>query len=239
MRYVRIVGNRPSLLQHFRLVHALAEAGVPIAVAKDEVARFCWLDQYFDNLRWRVARRYDRRFSDVEIEHATPSTRIGSITRPLVFAHGVADRCGSMWANRSQLISFDGLVTDRRASVLAPLRELLGQEFRLVASSAGRDWPGKAWDETYFRTLGSSRFVACPDGDYVWTYRFFEACLCGAIPVIESTCSLYQGFHFFRLSDPPSTWQWSGQLAEHNALLARQRLTVPHAELREQMGVPS
>ncbi len=59
----------------------------------------------------------------------------------------------------------------------------------------------KGNDESYFRQLGRSTFTACPDGDFIWTYRFFEAILCRSIPVVEHSCPLYAGFQYLTLGD--------------------------------------
>ena len=64
------------------------------------------------------------------------------------------------------------------------------------ASRRGRHFPGKSWDEEYFKLLSRSQFVLCPSGDHVWTYRFFEAALCGALPIVEKTCDAYSGFRY-------------------------------------------
>ena len=37
----------------------------------------------------------------------------------------------------------------------------------------------------YWDMMQRAKYVLCPDGDFVWTYRFFEAVACGAIPIIE------------------------------------------------------
>ena len=63
----------------------------------------------------------------------------------------------------------------------------------IFASKKGRILPYKAWDEDYYNMLSKSRFVLCPNGDHVWTYRFFESILCGAIPVVEGNFPISPG----------------------------------------------
>lgn len=72
-------------------------------------------------------------------------------------------------------------------------------ELKITFTNKGRKFPVKAWDNDYFNTLLNSKYVLCPDGDFIWTYRFFESIICGAMPVIENTCSAYQGFHYLTL----------------------------------------
>jgi hypothetical protein len=101
----------------------------------------------------------------------------------------------------------------------------------LWSSERGRVFPWKAWDDEYFKLLGRSSFVLCPSGDFVWSYRFFEAVLCGAIPIVEETCPAYTGFHFHTFADAARTLVWNEAIAAANFDLARARLTVPLAEL--------
>jgi len=41
------------------------------------------------------------------------------------------------------------------------------------------------FDETYFRTLCSSKFTLAPAGDLPYSYRFVEAMFCGSIPIVN------------------------------------------------------
>jgi hypothetical protein len=54
------------------------------------------------------------------------------------------------------------------------------------------------WD--YYDNLRNSQFALAPDGEfYVWTYRFMEALMCGAIPVLDRrkvrSNALERGYH--------------------------------------------
>jgi hypothetical protein len=106
----------------------------------------------------------------------------------------------------------------------------------LMTSDRGWSFPTKAWDSEYFELLSSSKFVLCPDGKFVWTYRFFEAVLCGAVPIIQNECSLYEGFRYYKMSDPLDKMEWRVEDAHHNAALCHERLTIPpealHGELQ-------
>lgn len=107
--------------------------------------------------------------------------------------------------------------------------EALG--LQIFASQKGREFPAKIWDDDYFQQLAQAQFVLCPDGDFTWTYRFFEAMLCGAIPIIENDCELYQGFQYFSMQDPVEKLIYSPAMAEHNYHQAWQRLTLERSEL--------
>ena len=68
--------------------------------------------------------------------------------------------------------------------------------------------------------------MLCPSGNSVWTYRFFEAILCGAIPVVEETCEAYKGFSYFSFDDPLEEMKWDQKIADENFKLCLERITV-------------
>ena len=108
-------------------------------------------------------------------------------------------------------------------------------DLTLWSSNRGRAFPVKTWDEEYFKLLAKSKFVLCPSGDFIWTYRFFESILCGAIPIIEKTCKVYDGFIFKTMSEPYLKLEWSKEIAQHNYELCIDKITVPHLELESEM----
>ncbi|MBB2971368.1 hypothetical protein [Mesorhizobium sp. RMAD-H1] len=114
------------------------------------------------------------------------------------------------------------------------------QNVKIYMSDQGRVFPRKSWNTAYYDLLLDSKFVLCPSGDFknngvVWTYRFFEAVLCGAVPVIEEPCDAYEGFRYRLMSVPLESLQWSRADAEHNFDLARQRLTIDRDVLRSEL----
>jgi len=106
----------------------------------------------------------------------------------------------------------------------------------IFASNQGRKFPIKVWDEEYYQTLSKSKFVLCPDGEFVWTYRFFESILCGAIPIIESYCPLYDGYHYFSMNQSISNLTYSKDLIDQNFQLAKQKLVLPSDQLNSELA---
>ena len=104
------------------------------------------------------------------------------------------------------------------------------------SSERGRRFPTKAWDEEYFTMLADSEHVLCPSGDYHWSYRFFEACLCGAVPIVEETSPLYEGFRYKLMTEPRDAAPWSTADAEHNFRLCGKRIVVPVEELDAELA---
>lgn len=105
----------------------------------------------------------------------------------------------------------------------------------LWSSHRGRVFPIKSWDDAYFRLLSKSKFVLCPSGDCIWSYRFFESILCGAIPIVEQDCRAYEGFRFFTFNDKATELNWSEEDAEHNYRLCIERITVPNDLLDQEL----
>ena len=106
---------------------------------------------------------------------------------------------------------------------------------KIWESDRGRTVPVKVWHEKHYREMADSRFVLCPNGDFVWTYRFFEAAMCGAIPVVENTCPHYDGFVHYAMKDDPRNYRWSLETAIHNFNLCREKLTIPPHLLTEEL----
>jgi hypothetical protein len=115
-----------------------------------------------------------------------------------------------------------------------PVESRLG-EIVFWSSNRGRSFPTKSWDHKYFNLLAKTQFSLCPRGDHVWTYRFFEAALCGSIPVIEAYDPIYSGFRFRTLEESSQQLIWSQADAEHNYALCQERLTIPRLELEAEI----
>jgi hypothetical protein len=126
---------------------------------------------------------------------------------------------------RRQLIRWRGADRQRRIG-----------DVTVWSSERGRRFPTKAWDEEYFRMLAASEHVLCPSGDYQWSYRFFEACLCGAVPIVEQASSLYDGFRYRLMTDARDAAPWSAADAEHNYRWCAARIVVPVDELDRELA---
>lgn len=103
-------------------------------------------------------------------------------------------------------------------------------------SNRGRKFPLKSWDDKYYEILLNSKFILCPEGDCSWSYRFFEAIICGAIPIVEYRHSAYEGFFFYEKDDDPERMQWRQDMAEKNFQLCHEILTIPIEELNNEIS---
>jgi len=109
-------------------------------------------------------------------------------------------------------------------------------DFFLWSSDRGRRFPVKIWDTSYFKFLANSQFVICLDGDFVWTYRFFESIMCGAVPVVQNDSSIYQGFRYKHMDSPIEDMIWDKCDAEFNFRLCQERLTVPIKDINNELA---
>lgn len=52
-------------------------------------------------------------------------------------------------------------------------------------TDSGRRYSKGFFDKDYYQVMCNSEFTLCPKGDYLWTYRFYEAIMSSSIPIIE------------------------------------------------------
>jgi hypothetical protein len=80
------------------------------------------------------------------------------------------------------------------------LRQLLPED-HIEFTSRGRNQSLKIRDERYLALLLGALFALCPKGDFVWTYRFYEATICGCSPVIDQGLIHYEGYFLLHIGD--------------------------------------
>lgn len=75
------------------------------------------------------------------------------------------------------------------------------------------------FDTNYYRIMCKSKFTLCPNGDSLWSMRFYEAIACMSIPILPDSDSFRSkleeriGYHFFLPEDPHI---FSDEIAEEN-----------------------
>lgn len=218
------------LLQSVRLCQALMEASLRLNISEQEAETYEYLRQFYD-VNYEVNAN-NTVLLDVDISHSEPFVRLGQHKQPLIFPEKMFKLCKSYWQEEREIdYLFIGLIGPERQKSLEKWikkNKVADKKQNIVIknSNTGREFPEKAWDSNYYEMLANAKFVLCPNGDFIWTYRFFEAALCGAIPVIEDYCELYEGFIYYSMHSGQQPL-WSVESANANYVKARDLLGVP------------
>lgn len=208
----------PGLIQHVRIGHALIEAGVTLCIDRLHRNPYEYLKKFFE-IDYRPARP-PIPFANVRSNHARPFVRVGDEERVLLFPHVIPRKMRVMWKQARSGTVFRGFVPDHRKGSLSQWHG----RATITATNQGRSGLTRFWDEEYLQELASAEFALCPNGGYPWTYRFFEAVLCGATPIVERRLPCYEGFYYHLWNDK----EFKRRDIEKNYSLAVQRLTMPH-----------
>lgn len=172
---------------------------------------------------WPSSRAYRYSFAGLLTDQRR-ALLAGWLARRGTGAHGL-DEAGAADLLRRQLMRWRGYEPPRRFGDLT-----------VWSSERGRRFPMKAWDRGYFQLLAQSEYVLCPSGDYHWSYRFFEAALCGAMPIVEAVSPLYDGFRYRLLSDDGDEAPWSVADAQHNFRRCAERIVLPSVDLDRELA---
>lgn len=114
--------------------------------------------------------------------------------------------------------------------------EYEGEDSMISFSPKGRLIPRNRFDKDFFICMCRAQFALCPQGyPYKWTYRFFEATLCKAIPIVslDDIIPEYEGFKYFIHGQDLSSYEYSEEIAEYNYNLALERLFLPQVEKKK------
>ncbi len=130
----------------------------------------------------------------LQIHHATPITKIDDMEYSLVFPKVLLEFNDGVEKDIDKL--FIGLITKERKPFLSNFPNAI-----IVSSDRGRNIYTKQFDIEYFKNMARSKFTLCPDGEFTWTYRFFEAVIFKSIPIIENYTHHYDGYEYYTKSD--------------------------------------
>jgi glycosyltransferase involved in cell wall biosynthesis len=219
-------------IQNIRLYQAAAEQNPNLFVPEKWAPVVRHLRRQFPEMPENLARGTIPSAAGTWVSHDAPATSYMRQKMPLVFPKSVAGRCAGGYDESARAIfaSFAGLRTDaRRDAIEKWTRDVYkdsSENVKIEFTDRGRDFPRKAWDQEYYDVMKNSRFVLCPDGDFVWTYRFFEAVMCGAIPIIQNNCDLYDGFFFYDMETPLEKLAYRPDKARENLELFLDRYTL-------------
>ena len=254
-----------NLIQSIRLVQSLHEANDNLIINKIHKKKFKILEKYFDlKFNYNVKKFYDIS-PYIKYSHSTPFIKIGNIQRTLIFPHKIINRLILSWKkNKIYDFSFVGIYTSSRKIIINDWlnnkfrsKNIINNKFSyiknlvvektikreyfdsskilILSSKKGRKFPKKSWDNNYYNILLKSKFVLCPSGDFIWSYRFFESILCGAIPIVENHCNAYDGFRYYTFNNNLNELIYSDEIINHNLDLCLKKITIPTNILKKEL----
>lgn len=212
-----------GLIQTIKATQAVMESGVKVSVDKKYAHIYNYLNRYF-HTDYTLK---DAPLVDSEMCHQTPFVRIGKETKSLLYPKSVPAKLLKTWQDRKIPFLFIGHIPDYRKQPL----ELWKTRAKIEGTNNGRRGIQRFWDEEYYKKLGKAQFVLCPDGGWPWSYRFFEAVMCGATPVVQTEVPCYEGFYYHRWDDE----NFERKNVQENFQLALERLTIPKEIMLENL----
>jgi len=158
----------------------------------------------------------------IEISHESPSTLITNYhSAALIFPRKIYLEFYKDFVNKIDKIYFRGLLTKKRMLEIYSLFWALGDKKAIIAFSInliknkrdfvidtdkihinftkrGRQKTFKYLDENYYKEMANYKYIFCPPGDFIWTYRFFEAIQLGCIPISKHAAKDYSKFYYYK-----------------------------------------
>lgn len=132
----------------------------------------------------------------VKIDHENAICYNGNTRYKIVFPLRLIKLTKSISTNKKYKYCFVGIMTAHREWV-----EVFNGEGNYIKfTNKGRLISKDSFDLEYYQVLAKTQFTLCPRGDYLWSYRFFEAIICHSIPIVESTGIHHptmKGFKFY------------------------------------------
>lgn len=182
-------------------------------------------------LLWLALRERGVPHARIRTDHANGRSWVDGREYGIVYPDSFIERASQLFGGpKERRHFFRGYMGEGRRTMLAPYADDVEE------SGFGRDRAKKdAWDEGYFRALASAEFGLCPHHpewpgprETLWTYRFVDCVLVGAIPVLFRATPLgaafTEGFHVAWDDDPPH--KFDPEHAHHNHALGRERFSL-------------
>jgi len=215
-----------NLIQQIRVIHSLAEKN-EVYVRPEEYHKIKPIDDNFQiNLHKGFHDNGIMLSSILEINHSKPETKINGKIKPLIFPIGLINMCESLNEEKNNDIYFRGLLTKNRENAILRLKESTTLNVVIESSNRGRKFPIKSLDIEYFKKLSSYNFNYCPNGDYMWSYRFFESVMCKSIPIVEDDYPTIREFKYLTLNNDLNNLTWNNEWVEHNSKILKEKFTL-------------
>lgn len=125
---------------------------------------------------------------DMEVQHREARNVLDGCSVGIIFPRSLISYCSCGVWNTNKPISyyFSGIQNSARKGswLMSYINETDAKVYFTVNGRFVRKNTG-LYDYPYYDKLMASRFALAPDGDFPWTYRFLEAVMTGAIPVVS------------------------------------------------------
>ena len=98
------------------------------------------------------------------------------------------------FTENSILINTDNPIDWVSMGTFDKTKEGLGFNPKKQPNNQSREVQYRKVDENrfYFETMRQSKYVLCPAGDALWSFRFYEVLMCGSLPIVESWHHTYR-----------------------------------------------
>lgn len=141
---------------------------------------------------------------EIIIDHKNGSNYFRGVKYGIIFPRAFINKARELWQDdRKYDYNFIGNYTLEREWV----KKFSSNSF-IKFSKVGRLEPKDEFDDSnYYNIIADSKFTLCPAGSdfrkgFVWTYRFFEAIMCGSIPVVDIVDdNTMSGFMYYQVDD--------------------------------------
>jgi hypothetical protein len=132
----------------------------------------------------------------IAVDHEQGDCYYDGVKYPLIFPQRICEFIPLDVLTKNRFFShhFIGKRTEDRVWV----KQFVHQYGCVFFSDKGRELAKDEIDLEYLLSMCDSTFALCPKGDHLWTYRFFEACICGSVPVVRlgEVAEAYEPYYY-------------------------------------------
>ncbi len=171
---------------------------------------------------------------DIKIDHKNGKDYYKSIEYEVIFPWSFVEKARKLWQlNRNYEYNFIGNLVPSREWI----KKFDDPNSFIKDSKLGRILPKELFDDKeYYNIIADSKFTLCPSGTdtdkgYIWTYRFFEAIMCGSIPIVDVIDE--RNMSHYKFYKPDEKHIYSNEIVEYNCALFLKEHTFPKAEKHE------
>ena len=174
----------------------------------------------------------------LKIDHDIGKSYIGDFQVGIVYPRSFFDATAPCAVQRSIDYYFNGFegADDGRRKLLSAYS---GYKCKIIFTRAGRTKKKMLFNEEYYEGMMSAKFGLCPhqldwtgNWSVLWTYRFIEAAMCGAIPILFRRTPLCDDF----IKEFNYYWDDEVHTFDSEKSLHNRRMSIAHHSLMDLQG---